>query len=203
MVVLSSDRAGPPLSRRPRGASRRCPPLLPHLSRIPTLSRSGSTPTPTSTSPPRSTSSAGCWPPPRSRPPPPATPRCWPGHAASARCNGSGSRAPARGAPRWPATWSLTATRSSTADLHTAVEADGIASPLALLREVEPARDVLLLSFNANLGYFERFALAATRARQALVTVVGDAGFVHADPMLVRYAGTTYLDGRALCRRGG
>ncbi len=79
------------------------------------------------------------------------------------------------------------------------VAAEGIASPLALLRETEPARDVLLLSFNANLGFFERFALAAARARQALVTVVGDAGFVHADPMLVRYAGTTYLDGRALC----
>lgn len=81
--------------------------------------------------------------------------------------------------------------------------ADGIGSPLALLSETEAARDVLLLSFNANLGFFERFALSAARARQALVTVVGDAGFVYADPMLVRYAGTTYLDGRALCRRGG
>jgi hypothetical protein len=81
--------------------------------------------------------------------------------------------------------------------------AEDIGSPLALLTEPEAARDVLLLSFNANLGFFERFALAAARARQALVTVVGDAGFVHADPMLVRYAGTTYLDGRALCRNGG
>jgi hypothetical protein len=81
--------------------------------------------------------------------------------------------------------------------------AEDIGSPLALLSETEAARDVLLLSFNANLGFFERFALAAARARQALVTVVGDAGFVSADPMLVRYAGTTYLDGRALCRRGG
>jgi hypothetical protein len=81
--------------------------------------------------------------------------------------------------------------------------AEGITSPLVLLAEAEPARDVLLLSFNVNLGFFERFALAAARARQALVTVVGDAGFVHADPMLVRYAGTTYLDGRALCRHGG
>jgi hypothetical protein len=80
---------------------------------------------------------------------------------------------------------------------------DGIGSPLALLQEPEPARDVLLLSFNANLGFFERFALAAARIRQALVTVVGDAGAVYSDPLLVRYAGTTYLDGRALCRRGG
>jgi hypothetical protein len=80
---------------------------------------------------------------------------------------------------------------------------EGIGSPLALLTESEAARDVLVVSFNANLGFFERFALAAARARQALVTVVGDAGFVNADPMLVRYAGTTYLDGRALCRRGG
>jgi hypothetical protein len=84
-----------------------------------------------------------------------------------------------------------------------AMVAEGITSPLVLLAEGEPARDVLLLSFNANLGFFERFALAAARARQALVTVAGDAGFVHADPMLVRYAGTTYLDGRALCRHGG
>jgi hypothetical protein len=84
-----------------------------------------------------------------------------------------------------------------------ATVAEAITSPLVLLAENEPARDVLLLSFNANLGFFERFALAAARARQALVTVVGDAGFVHADPMLVRYAGTTYLDGRALCRQGG
>ena len=84
-----------------------------------------------------------------------------------------------------------------------AAVAEGITSPLVLLAESEPARDVLLLSFNANLGFFERFALGAARARQALVTVVGDAGFVHADPMLVRYAGTTYLDGRALCRHGG
>jgi hypothetical protein len=84
-----------------------------------------------------------------------------------------------------------------------AAAGEGIGSPLALLSETEPAREVLLLSFNANLGFFERFALAAARARQALVTVVGDAGFVYADPMLVRYAGTTYLDGRALCRRGG
>jgi hypothetical protein len=81
--------------------------------------------------------------------------------------------------------------------------ADGIGSPLALLQEPDSARDVLLLSFNANLGFFERFALAAARIRQALVTVVGDAGAVYSDPMQVRYAGTTYLDGRALCRHGG
>jgi hypothetical protein len=91
---------------------------------------------------------------------------------------------------------------SQPANANTMV-AEGITSPLVLLAESEPARDVLLLSFNVNLGFFERFALAAARARQALVTVVGDAGFVHADPMLVRYAGTTYLDGRALCRQGG
>jgi hypothetical protein len=83
------------------------------------------------------------------------------------------------------------------------VVTDEIGSPLALLQEPESARDVLLLSFNANLGFFERFALAAARARQALVTVVGDASAVYSDPTLVRYAGTTYLDGRALCRQGG
>src|SRR6266568_1713899 len=36
-----------------------------------------------------------------------------------------------------------------------AMVAEGITSPLVLLAEGEPARDVLLLSFNANLGFFE------------------------------------------------
>lgn len=76
-------------------------------------------------------------------------------------------------------------------------------SPLAILTEDWPARDVLILTFNANLGFFERAALSRVRARGARVTLVSDADMVHADPESVRYAGTTYLDGRAVCKAGG
>lgn len=75
-------------------------------------------------------------------------------------------------------------------------------SPIALLDEVERAREVLILTYTATLEYFERLALAGARALGALVTVVSDATMVHADPMVVRRAGTQYLDGRALCPAG-
>lgn len=75
-------------------------------------------------------------------------------------------------------------------------------SPLSLLQEEEQARHVLLLSFNVNLGFFERFALSAARVRGARVTVVGDARYVTVDPAGVRNAGISYLDGRALCHNG-
>ncbi len=76
-------------------------------------------------------------------------------------------------------------------------------SPLALLSEDWPLRDVLLLTFNCNLGFFERAALARVRARGARVTLVSDADVVHADPEVVRFSGRSYLDGRAICRSGG
>lgn len=78
-----------------------------------------------------------------------------------------------------------------------------IASPLDLLSEEEQAREVLLLSFTLNLEFWERYALSVSRGLGARVTVVGDAAMVSGDPAHVRYAGITYLDGRAACVGGG
>ncbi len=75
-------------------------------------------------------------------------------------------------------------------------------SPVALLDEVERAREVLVLTYTAALDFFERFALSDARALGALVTVVSDATMVNADPVVVRRAGNHYLDARALCPRG-
>jgi hypothetical protein len=75
-------------------------------------------------------------------------------------------------------------------------------SPRALLDEVTEAREVLVLTYTSTLEYFERFALADARALGALVTVISDATMVHADPVVVRRAGTQYLDARALCPHG-
>lgn len=80
---------------------------------------------------------------------------------------------------------------------------DAIASPLDLLWEEERAREVLLLTFSLNLEFWERYALSVARGLGARVTVVGDAAMVAGDPAHVRYAGVTYLDGRAACRKGG
>lgn len=80
---------------------------------------------------------------------------------------------------------------------------DPTVAPLAVLAETWPVRDALILTFNANLGFFERAALARLRARGARVTLVSDADMVHADPHAVRFAGRAYLDGRAVCRGGG
>lgn len=76
-------------------------------------------------------------------------------------------------------------------------------APLAVLAEGWPLRDALILTFNANLGFFERAALTRLRARGARVTLVSDADVVHADPDAVRFAGRSYLDGRSVCRSGG
>jgi hypothetical protein len=75
-------------------------------------------------------------------------------------------------------------------------------SPYALLDEVERARDVLILSYTTSLEFFERFALSDARALGALVTVVSDATMVRADPMVVRRAGVSYRDARAVCPGG-
>jgi hypothetical protein len=71
-----------------------------------------------------------------------------------------------------------------------------------LLDEVKRAREVLVLTYTAGLEFFERFALADARALGALVTVISDATMVRADPMVVRRAGTQYLDARAVCPGG-
>lgn len=81
--------------------------------------------------------------------------------------------------------------------------ADAISSPLDLLGQEEQAREVLLLSFTMNLEFWERYALSVARGLGARVTVVGDAAMVEAAPGHVRFAGITYLDGRAICKGGG
>src|SRR4051812_3466683 len=72
-------------------------------------------------------------------------------------------------------------------------------SPFALLDEVDQAKEVLVLSYTANLDFFERFSLSHARALGAVVTVVADAGMINADPVVVRRAGTAYLDARVSC----
>jgi hypothetical protein len=72
-------------------------------------------------------------------------------------------------------------------------------SPFALLREAEEAEEVLLLTYTANLGFFERFALGEARGLQARTTVLSDAGMVTSDPATVRGAGIRYADARAVC----
>ena len=77
--------------------------------------------------------------------------------------------------------------------------AETAASPFRLLGEVESARELLVLSYTANLDFFERFALSEARALGAIVTLISDATMVSADPVVTRRAGTAYLDARAIC----
>ena len=75
-------------------------------------------------------------------------------------------------------------------------------SPFALLAEA-PAEEILILTYVANLGFFERFALAEARRSGARVTVVYDARAENSDPRAVRFAGVSYLPGAAVCNSGG
>lgn len=75
--------------------------------------------------------------------------------------------------------------------------------PLPLLTDTWPMRELLILCFNANLGFFERAGLGKARSRGARVTLVADADMVHADHLSTRFAGRAYLDARALCHGGG
>jgi hypothetical protein len=75
-------------------------------------------------------------------------------------------------------------------------------SPFRLLDELEEARELLVLSYTANLDFFERFALSQAQALGAVVTLISDATMVSADPVLTRRAGTAYLDARAICPTG-
>lgn len=80
-----------------------------------------------------------------------------------------------------------------------------LASPLTLLIEEEghgdrQAEEILLLSFTADLGFIESFALGVAHACGARVTVVGDAAVSTYDPRAVRRAGRSYLPGYAACQ---
>ena len=80
-----------------------------------------------------------------------------------------------------------------------------LASPLSLLIEEEghgdrQAEEILLLSFTADLGFIESFALGVAHACGARVTVVGDAAVSTYDPRAVRRAGRSYLPGYAACQ---
>ena len=75
-------------------------------------------------------------------------------------------------------------------------------SPFSLLRDSSEAEQVLILTYAANLDFFERFALGEARGLQAATTIVSDATMVEADPVTVRGAGVRYLDARAVCPGG-
>jgi hypothetical protein len=62
---------------------------------------------------------------------------------------------------------------------------------------------VLVLTFNADLAFFERWALSQLRRRGAIAAVVSDANAVNADPWQVSWAGRSWLDGRVACKSGG
>lgn len=72
-------------------------------------------------------------------------------------------------------------------------------SPFSLLRDETEAEQVLILTYTANLDFFERFALGEARGLQAATTIISDATMVAADPVTVRGAGVRYVDARAVC----
>ena len=72
-------------------------------------------------------------------------------------------------------------------------------APYSLIAETERAAEILVLTYTAALEFFERFAPSAARATQARVTVIADATMVSVDPGVVRAAGRTSLDARAVC----
>ncbi|MET3718940.1 hypothetical protein [Arthrobacter sp. UYEF21] len=72
----------------------------------------------------------------------------------------------------------------------------------ALLHELEAGgqwdvEEVLFLSFNANVGFFEKGVLGLCRSMGARVSVIADAGMWRPDPLAMRGAGSEYLVGLA------
>lgn len=79
-----------------------------------------------------------------------------------------------------------------------------LASPLSLLMAEKQhgdgqAREVLLLSYSADLGFFETFALGLSRACGARTALISDARMTTGDPRAARSAGRSYLPGLAHC----
>ena len=80
-----------------------------------------------------------------------------------------------------------------------------LASPLTLLFEEErhgdrQAKEILLLTYTSDLGFFEAFGLGVAQACGARVTTVSDVRMSRPDPRAARRAGRTYLPGNAICR---
>ncbi|GAA3001274.1 hypothetical protein GCM10020229_11930 [Kitasatospora albolonga] len=79
------------------------------------------------------------------------------------------------------------------------------ASPLSLLREwserIDQAElhELLLLGFTVDLPFLEKTAVPRARALDARITVIGDAAQGLYDPVDVRLAGRSYLNGLASC----
>lgn len=77
-----------------------------------------------------------------------------------------------------------------------------VPSPLGLLlhhsrSDLPPAREAILLTYNHDLGFFEKVALGLLRSTGARVSVIGDARVGHHDFYQIRRAGHTYLSGLA------
>lgn len=82
-----------------------------------------------------------------------------------------------------------------------------IASPLPFLFAEEKhadqqAREALFLTYNADLGFFERSILGVTQATGARITVIGDGRISAPDARAVRNAGTRYVHGLAVTSTG-
>lgn len=99
---------------------------------------------------------------------------------------------------------------ASLPDRRASASPDGlvtIASPLPYLFAEEhhvdrQAREALFLTFNADLGFFERTILGVTQATGARITVIGDGRMSAPDPRAARNAGTSYLHGLAVTPAG-
>ncbi|MCW2750499.1 MAG: hypothetical protein JWR83_1609 [Aeromicrobium sp.] len=81
----------------------------------------------------------------------------------------------------------------------------GVIAPLgAMFRHVQSATpdasEILVLTFNHDLAFFEKVALGTAQLTGARITVVADASMAHHDVYAVRRAGTAYLPGLAQCR---
>jgi hypothetical protein len=86
--------------------------------------------------------------------------------------------------------------------VSSAIEQGDPRGPLDLLRAVGEAEEVLILSYTANLDYFERFVLSETRRMQAIATIISDPSMLVADPLAVSGAGLRYTSAFARCPGG-
>src|SRR4051794_11627333 len=76
---------------------------------------------------------------------------------------------------------------------------DSFPNPLTLITRHALAGhhvdEILICTFNQNLAFFERNALAACRSTGARVTIIGDAAVAEHDVVAIRHAGISYLSG--------